>query len=134
MPKFSLNVEVMESCWKLNGNFLVRKTKTFWKNFLRNNRYYSTILMSTGDPPQPPINLKQVLTTLARAGIKAVPYGSSTLELFDGFIGPSSKARASAWCEEVNSRLESLGRRPEISIEELQSNQEFVDCLLKATR
>jgi hypothetical protein len=72
---------------------------------------------------------------LARAGVAYVPIiGNAAAELFDNIITPPLEKRREAWRESVGQRLLELEEREQISIEDLQSNEEFITAATRASQ
>jgi hypothetical protein len=75
-----------------------------------------------------------VKNAMIRAGVQALPFGSSALEIVDLFL-PSITERRSRWIEKLDSGLRELERKVEsIDLEELADNPDFVTTVLQASQ
>ncbi|MFC1793207.1 hypothetical protein ACFL3Q_06430 [Planctomycetota bacterium] len=72
-----------------------------------------------------------VLHTLAKAGIAAVPFGGSATELLSLVLAPSLEKRRDKWLEDTANDLKALETKVEgFKIENLKENEAFVDVML----
>ena len=75
------------------------------------------------------------LHALARAGISSVPYvGGAGVELFAALVTPPLERRRLEWMEEVGEGLRSLEAETDLSLEDLQDNDAFIDAVMSASQ
>jgi hypothetical protein len=76
-----------------------------------------------------------VVHSTVKGALGAVPYvGPLAAELFQLVIAPPLEKRRSEWMEDIAKRLKELEKEKRISYEELESNDQFVDAILKTTQ
>ncbi len=84
------------------------------------------------EPPQPTI--KDHAHAVTRAVLGSVPgYGAAAAELFQMVVVPSLDKRRVEWMNEVAEALRTLEEKYDRLIEDLASNEKFVDVLLQAS-
>jgi len=65
----------------------------------------------------------------------AVPiFGGPGVELFNWLISPPLERRRQSWMEEVGSKLAELEKRTGVNLDELQTDDRFLDTVLKASQ
>ena len=91
--------------------------------------------MVDSDQYTPPKSDKgDVAHTLAKAAVSAVPYiGGPAAELFNLVIVSPLEKRRQAWMEKVADALRLLESRQGLNLEELQTNDTFVNVLIQAS-
>lgn len=73
--------------------------------------------------------------SIARAGIGSIPIvGAAATELFQMVITPSLEKRRNEWMNSVAEALERLEERGHIRVEDLASNEAFLDTVLHASQ
>lgn len=73
--------------------------------------------------------------TCLRAAVSAVPYvGSPAVELMSLLITPPIEKRRNEWMEEVADKLCQLQQEEKLRVEDLPSNDTFIDTVLHATQ
>lgn len=77
---------------------------------------------------------KDVAHSLVKGGLGAIPViGSLAAEIFGLVVTPPLDKRRADWMNEVAEKLKELEEKNLINIEELQSNDQFIDVILQAT-
>ena len=72
---------------------------------------------------------------LARAGLGAIPLaGAASIELLSAIVTPSLEKRRDDWMNEVGEGLRELEDRVGVILEELGSNDQFIDIAIDATQ
>jgi hypothetical protein len=85
------------------------------------------------DPPKP--TGKDTAHTLVRAGISGIPIiGGPAVELFQMLVMPPLETRRQAWMESIGSGLERLEEKQKTVIDDLKSNDVFIDTVLQASQ
>jgi hypothetical protein len=85
------------------------------------------------DPPQP--DKRDTAYALARAGLSSVPYvGGVAVEVFQLLLASPLEKRRQDWMEDVGAALRDLEENRGIRVEDLQSNDAFIDTVLKASQ
>jgi hypothetical protein len=85
------------------------------------------------DPPQPTDG--DHVHTLGRAGIGSIPViGSAATELFQKVIAPPLEKRRQAWMEEIAQGLRELEEKQKCVIDDLASNDAFIDTVMAASQ
>ena len=83
--------------------------------------------------PEP--NWKDRTYAIARAGLGSIPIvGAAATELFQMVVTPSLDKRRVEWMDSVADTLEKLEEKGQLRIEDLASNEAFVDTMLHATQ
>jgi len=73
--------------------------------------------------------------TITRAGLGSLPVvGSAAAELFNAVIVPPLEKRRDEWCESIGERLKQLESDDRISIDDLESNDNFINAVLQASQ
>jgi hypothetical protein len=76
-----------------------------------------------------------VAHALARAGVSSIPIvGALAAEIFQMVISPPLEKRRDKWMKEVGQALQDLEQNKGVRLEELQSNEVFVDTVLQASQ
>ena len=85
------------------------------------------------EPPRP--SAVDVLHTALRAALGSVPVvGAAAVELFALVVATPLEKRRHRWMEEVATRLVELGQKGCLRVEELGSNDAFLDSVMQATQ
>jgi len=85
----------------------------------------------------PPLDQEpgDILHTIARAGLSAIPVvGGPAVELFNFLISPPLEKRRDQWMKEVGETLQELEQKYHLVIEDLRSNEIFIDTVLSASQ
>src|SRR3972149_729310 len=70
-----------------------------------------------------------------RALLSAIPaIGGAAVELFQFIVMPPIEKRRNAWMKEISQAVQTLEQNKGIDIEQLQSNDVFIDTLLQASQ
>ena len=88
--------------------------------------------MTKSDSHKPPQPTTGDTAHLVARGILSIIPGAA--ELFEHFVSPPLEKRRLKWMEEVSEVLRDLEANRGITLEELQSNDNFVDTMLRATQ
>ena len=84
-------------------------------------------------PPEP--DWKDRAHVLVRAGLGSLPcVGAAATELFQMVITPSLEKRRIEWMNSVAEALKRLEEKEQLRIDDLVSNELFVDTVLHATQ
>ena len=84
------------------------------------------------EPPKPDVG--DYAHALTRAGLGIIPFaGTAAIELFQIVLAPSLEKRRVKWMNEVAEALRTLEEKERCRIEDLASNEKFVDVLLEAS-
>lgn len=90
-------------------------------------------LATSGYTLLPQLSGSDVAHTLMKAGISAIPYvGGSIAEVIQLVLQPPIEKRRQQWLNELAARLHALEVKG-ISLESLQSNEQFISATLHAT-
>ena len=85
--------------------------------------------------PVPEPNWKDRTYAIARAGLGSIPIvGAAATELFQMVVTPSLDRRRVEWMNSVADTLKKLEDNGQLRIEDLASNEAFVDTVLHATQ
>lgn len=85
------------------------------------------------DPPEP--DKGDTLHALARAGLSTVPWvGGIAAEVFQLLLASPIEKRRQEWMDEVAEGLRGLEENQGLKLEDLQSNDVFIDTVLKASQ
>lgn len=85
------------------------------------------------EPPKP--DKWDAAHTLARAGLSSVPYvGGAAVEVFQLLLAAPLEKRRQEWMENVGEALRELEENHGVKLEDLQSNEVFIDTVLKASQ
>jgi hypothetical protein len=91
--------------------------------------------MSNESHSQPRATTADHLLTLTRVGISAIPVvGSPAVELFHALVTPPLQKRQLEWIEMIAEGLRNLEAKFDTIIDDLKSNDGFVDTLLQASQ
>jgi|SRR5208283_1732355 len=72
---------------------------------------------------------------VARAGISCIPIaGGPALEIFSAIVSPSLEKRRQKWMEDVAESLRKLEAEKSISLEDLQTNEQFITIVMQASQ
>lgn len=87
-------------------------------------------------PHIPPAASKgDVAHSIARAGIGSVPViGNAAVELFQLLVTPPLEKRRQAWMESIADGLNQLEEKQRCTIEDLKSNDAFIDTIMQASQ
>ncbi len=84
-------------------------------------------------PPQ--TGKGDVVHVLAKAGLSSLPIvGSAASEIFSFVIAPPIEKRRTKWMEQIAAVIRELQDQQELSFEELQSNDAFIDTVFQASQ
>lgn len=84
------------------------------------------------EPPKP--SAGDDAHALGRSALGAIPFaGTAAVELFNIVITPSIERRRDEWREMVRRKLGELEQRQQVTIEELQQNEDFQTAILQAS-
>jgi hypothetical protein len=87
----------------------------------------------SNEPPKPTIG--DHVHTVARAGFGSLPVvGSAAAELFNAVVIPPLEKRRDQWRESVGERLKQLESDDRISIDDLESNDNFINAVMRASQ
>ncbi len=81
----------------------------------------------------PELGVKDVAHTIAKTVLGVITTGGAS-ELFNTLIKPSIEKRRIKWMEEVAEGLRKLEKNKGIRLEDLQSNEPFIDATIKASQ
>jgi len=81
------------------------------------------------EPPKP--SKEDAVHAGIRAGLSIIPVAT---ELFQHFVTPPLERRRERWMDEVGKALQDLEENKGVKLEELQSNDVFIDTLLQASQ
>lgn len=85
------------------------------------------------EPPKP--DKRDTAYTLVRAGLSSVPcFGGAAVEVLPLLLASPLERRRDKWMEEVGQALRDLEENQGINLEELQSNDVFIDTVLQASQ
>ncbi len=86
-------------------------------------------------PPVPATSKGDIAHSLVRAGIGSVPViGNAAVELFQLLIAPPLEKRRQEWMEAVAGGLEKLEQQQKCVIDDLKSNDAFIDTVMQASQ
>lgn len=84
------------------------------------------------EPPKPTIGDR--LHTLARAGVGSIPLvGAAATELLNFLVAPPLEKRRRKWMESVGEALRALEQEGRLRLEDLQTNEVFIDTVMHAS-
>lgn len=81
------------------------------------------------EPPKP--NRQDVRLAAVKDGLSLIPLGS---EIFERVMTPPLEKRLKKWREDIGEALRDLEQNRGVNLEELRSNDVFVDTVLQATQ
>lgn len=89
--------------------------------------------ISRYEPPQR--DNGDIAYAVSRAVVSSIPLvGASAVELLQILITPSLEKRRDEWMKEVGQSLRALEQNKGVRLEELQSNETFIDIVLQASQ